>query len=517
VKSFNIAPSWTHLFGPTTLFTVNAFVRQDRMQYYPSANFLNDRPATVGQGRRLTNSGARADVSYVKGIHSLKSGVQFSWTNLSENFRFGITDPTNNPVCLTNTGAPVLTPTLTNPANCAASGFIANPDLKPGLVPFDLTRGGSLFNFNDKGTISQQGIYVQDQINYKGLSLSLGVRGDGYHGIGVENMALSPRAGLSYALPKTHTILRLSYGRSFETPYNENLLLSNSTGAGGLAANVFGSTVTQPLRPGTRNQFNVGFQQPLGRFLVIDAEYFWKFTKNAFDFNTLGDSSIAFPISWNKSKIDGVSVRLNMPEIYGFTAFTVIGHTRARFFNPEVGGLFFDTNPPTGVFRIDHDQAYQQTANLQYNFWKDRGAWVGLTWRYDSGAVNGSVPDYATALGFTPAEQAAIGLFCGSVVATRTVGITSCSDPNRGAKLLTIPAPGTADDDKNPPRVAPRHLFDLGAGIDNIFHTDKLKWNAKLTVVNLTDKPALYNFQSTFSGTHFVSPRSVTGEVGFTF
>jgi hypothetical protein len=30
-------------------------------------------------------------------------------------------------------------------------------------------------------------------------------------------------------------------------------------------------------------------------------------------------------------------------------------------------------------------------------------------------------------------------------------------------------------------------------------------------------KEALYNFLSTFSGTHFVSPRSVTGELGFHF
>jgi hypothetical protein len=65
--------------------------------------------------------------------------------------------------------------------------------------------------------------------------------------------------------------------------------------------------------------------------------------------------------------------------------------------------------------------------------------------------------------------------------------------------------------------VAPRHLFDLGAGIDNIFHTDRMKWNAKLTLVNLANTRALYNFQSTFSGTHFVSPRSVSGELGFTF
>ena len=81
----------------------------------------------------------------------------------------------------------------------------------------------------------------------------------------------------------------------------------------------------------------------------------------------------------------------------------------------------------------------------------------------------------------------------------------------------TLPAPGTENDDHNPPRVASRNLFDLGAGIDNLLHSDKHKWSARLTVINLTDKTALYNFLSTFSGTHYVTPRAVTGTIGFHF
>jgi hypothetical protein len=41
--------------------------------------------------------------------------------------------------------------------------------------------------------------------------------------------------------------------------------------------------------------------------------------------------------------------------------------------------------------------------------------------------------------------------------------------------------------------------------------------SAQLTVVNLTNKVALYNFLSTFSGTHYVTPRTLTGEVAFHF
>jgi len=54
-------------------------------------------------------------------------------------------------------------------------------------------------------------------------------------------------------------------------------------------------------------------------------------------------------------------------------------------------------------------------------------------------------------------------------------------------------------------------------GDDNIFNGDRHKWSARLTVINLTNTAALYNFLSTFSGTHYVTPRAITGEIGFHF
>jgi hypothetical protein len=516
MKTFNIAPGWTHLFSSATLLTVSAYLRQDHVVYYPSSDLLADQPETVAQNRRLANAGFRVDLSHVKGRHNFKTGLQYAHTSLAESFRFGITDPTVNPVCLDGAGNPVLDPTLQDPDKCGTAGFVANPDLKPGLVPFDLTRQGSLLNFHDTGAVNQLAVYVQDTITLGPVTATVGVRGDHYAGLTHRTMA-EPRAGVSYRIGASNTVLRAGYARTLETPYNENLLLSSATGSGGLANNIFDPTAAQPLKPGSRNQFNAGIQQAVGRYLVVDGDYFWKYTDNAFDFNTLGDTPIAFPIAWNKSKLDGFSVRVSMPELHGVRAYTIIGHTRARFFNPEVGGLFFDTNPPTGVFRIDHDQAFQQTTNVQYRFLKRLEGWTAFTWRYDSGLVNGSVPDYATALSLNGDQQAAIGLFCGSVFATPAAPIATCSDLHRGALRVVIPADGTENDDRNPPRIASRHLFDVGLGLDNLLHTERYKVTARFTAVNLTNKEALYNFLSTFSGTHFVTPRSYTAELGFRF
>ena len=54
--------------------------------------------------------------------------------------------------------------------------------------------------------------------------------------------------------------------RTFETPFNENLLLSNATGrAAAWRQNVFGVNDAVPILPGRRNQFNAGFQQAIGK------------------------------------------------------------------------------------------------------------------------------------------------------------------------------------------------------------------------------------------------------------
>ena len=94
-----------------------------------------------------------------------------------------------------------------------------------------------------------------------------------------------------------------------ETPYNENLVLSSATGGGGLATNVFGAYASAPLRPGHRNQYSAGLEQGIKKYVQLEANYFWKFTKDAFDFDTLFNTSVAFPIEWRQSKIDGVSFR----------------------------------------------------------------------------------------------------------------------------------------------------------------------------------------------------------------
>jgi Carboxypeptidase regulatory-like domain/TonB-dependent Receptor Plug Domain len=485
VLTWDVAPGYQHTFGSTTLLTVNPFARRDQVNYYASRNPLDDTPVTSSQDRFLTNYGVKTDVSVAHKRHNLKFGTQVQQTRLLENFSLGVTSP-------------VFAETL------------------PGLIPYDLTRGGSYLRFHGLGNINQYAFYVTDDIKLGDFSVNIGLRDDQYNGL-VSANGVQPRLGTSYLVNRTGTVLRAAYSRTFETPFNENLLLSSATGSGGLGQSAFGAKGSFPIEPGFRNQFNGGLQQKIGHWLVFDVDYFWKFTHSAYDFDVLFNTPITFPISWHNSKVDGVTGRVSTINLHGFLASTTFGHSRARHFPPEVGGLIFQgtANVP-GVFRIDHDQAFQQTTNLRYQHGKD-GLWGTLIWRYDSGLVVTGVPDAAAALKLTPAQQVDIGLACGGAEATFEEPLRNCSGGIVTSTMLTLPQAGTGNNDHNPDRVKPRNLFDVAVGSDNVFHAEHHKMVLRFTVTNLTNKVALYNFLSTFSGTHFVAPRTYQATIGYRF
>ena len=547
IGTFNIAPTWTRLISSSAVLTVGAFVRRDQYNYYPSNNPFADfgpiNSETITQDRKLTNAGLRSDISYVKGIHNVKAGITFEHTFLTENDSFGIIDPVLNAPCLDATGNPQ--PGFTDPTQCAGGGLqpniASNPNasnpFNPILGCLDLTRptpapadgcaSTTSMNhlFHGHADVKELALYVQDTITKGSWSFNLGLRGDLYRGLSRTSQA-EPRLGIAYNIKPSNTVLRISYARTLETPFNENLVVA-SVGCNDPVISGLIPCVPANSPPGFRNEFHAGIQQALGKYFVLDGEYIWKYTHNAYDFSVLGNTPITFPIEWHNSKIPGWLLRASMPNFHGFSALVVMSSVAARYFPPQVGGLGVTVGQSGSVFRIDHDEKFNQTTHLQYQPWK-RGPWAGFNWRYDSGLVAGAVPDFVSALAFDGDQQAAIGLFCAGPGGQRifaTLATPLSNDPascganptGTGATRVKIPANGTENDDKNPPRIAPRNLFDLAVGEDNIFHGDRYKWSLRLTVINLTNKEALYNFLSTFSGTHFVTPRAITAEVGFHF
>ncbi len=570
IKSFNVAPTWTRVISPTIVFSFGGWVRRDAFNYYPSKDPFADlgpsnlQQETISQYRTLANTGLRSDISYVKGINNVKLGATYQQTFLTENFNFGIVDPTLNAPCVDANGVPVFVgnPGLNDTAQCTPTAtttnqalyptpFTANPNFISLLGCYDLTRptpssndlcsgsSSASFPFHGHTDVKELAIYLQDAITKGNWSLNLGLRGDFYNGLTTSRQA-EPRLGVAYNIKRTNTVLRVSYARTLESPFNENLVLASEGCNITVIADLI-PCVQKPNTPGFRNDFHAGLQQAFGRYAVVSGDYIWKYTHSGYDFSTLAATPIFFPIGWHNSKIPGYAIRVSVPDFHGFTALVVMSSVAARFFPPQTSGLGATVGQVGTPFRIDHDEKFNQTTHLQYQPWK-AGPWLGFNWRYDSGLVAGNAPCYgfnanndcpqSTTLGGKPAinmtdaflapltadQEFQAGFTCNGVHATPTTPLPfTCLASQFGSTLIQVPTPNTENDDHNPPRIAPRNLFDVSLGEDNLFKGDHYKWSLTLTAINVTNKLALYNFLSTFSGTHYVTPRALTAQIGFHF
>ena len=124
----------------------------------------------------------------------------------------------------------------------------------------------------------------------------------------------------------------------------------------------------------------------------------------------------------------------------------------------------------------------------------------------------------ATGRPLTADEEFEAGFMCNGQKATPFIALPSvCLASQFASSLINIPAPNTGDNDKNPQRIAPRSLFDVTLGKKNIFSKEHFKTDLDFTAINVTNKYALYNFLSTFSGTHYVTPRALTAKITMNF
>jgi Carboxypeptidase regulatory-like domain len=561
IGTFDIAPNYTRTINNYSVFNFGPYIRRDTYNYYPSGNPLADlgppnlQNQTISQTRSLTNAGFHTDISYVKGINNIKIGGNYSQTFLRENDTLGVVASTFNSPCTDANANPVSG--FTDPSQCLAAGLFPNDGVLAGvlgsattpflpvLLPYDLTRGGGQYNFNGHTDVKEIALYAEDQIKTGNWLFNVGIRGDFYNGLTIARQA-EPRLGASYSIKPTNTVLRVSYARTLESPFNENLVLSSEGCLNAVLSPLLlcSPGVSGTLQPGFKNEFHAGLQQAFGKKLVISGDYIWKYTHNAFDFSVLGNTPITFPIDWHNSKIPGFALRADVPNIHNFSAFVVMSSVAARFFPPQVAGAGATVGGSGYPFRIDHDERFNQSTHVQYQVPGKHGPWIGFNWRFDSGLTAGSVPCYNVTdpnslcnpanggpsitingqpgidlSGLTADQQFEAGLTCNGIKATpyTTIPGNQCLASQLTSNLVSIPAPGTENDDKNPPRIKERSLFDASVGEDNLFNGDKYKWSLRLTGVNITNKYALYNFLSTFSGTHYVTPRALTAEVGFHF
>ncbi|MDX2153358.1 MAG: TonB-dependent receptor [Bryobacteraceae bacterium] len=443
---------WVRTIDARTTVDATASWRGATAQLYPSPG---DTPVTAAQARRLTTVTLGARFNRVEGPHVIRAGADLQRFPVREHFTFGVTDPAFN--------AP------------------GDEQYNPSLAAFDLSRGGRLFQFSKRATGGMYTGFAQDNVRWGRFQFALGVRYDAYRFL-VNGNQLQPRLGLSFHLRETGTVFRASYNRTYQTPPNENLLLSSSPESTQLAPPVVRDTLGGGLiliQPERQNVYEVGLQQALGGFASVNASYYHKNSRDLQDNDNFLNTGIIFPTTLSQSRVNGAELRLVVPKAGRLSGSLAMTHYRAIVTPPFTGGLFLGSTAldalSAGPFIIDHDQTLSLNGVLHYTI--SRGWWASTSIRYDSGLVsNPSNPDEVR------------------------------RDPDYADLLPYVNL------NSDPTRVRPRTITDLAVGYVRTSE-GRRRWEASVQVTNLANATALYNFQSIFVGTRLVQPRTA----GFRF
>lgn len=436
---------WVRTLDARTTLDSTTSYRTTDARLAPSAG---DTPVTASQSRHLSTFTSGARLNTIRGAHNLRFGGDIQRFPVSEQFSFGITEPDfNHPL---------------------------SPEFNPNLSAYDLTRGGRLFQFNDKATGGMYSGFFQDAIKWRRWQFSLGLRWDSYRFL-VNEGQLQPRLGASFHVKESSTVFRASYSRLFQTPPNENLLLSGSPLAASVAppvvAETLGSAVV-PIRPERQDFLEAGIQQALGRRASLNASYYHKQATDQQDNNNFLNTGIIFPITLARIRVNGVEGRLVLPPVKGFSTSVSVTHARAISTPPFTGGLYIGNSAidalSMGPFVIDHDQPLAVHAVASYT--ARSGFYATLSARHDYGLVSNPSD---------PHEVAA--------------------DPDFADLLPYVNLTGRT------PRVRPRNILDVSAGYERV-KDGKRRYDISAQVANLTNRTALFNFQSVFVGTRVVAP-----------
>lgn len=429
----SLAATWLRTLDATSTLESHFSLRPSRARLLPSPG---DTPVTAWQDRRAATITLNTRYSKILRRHNFRFGVDYQTYPLSESFRFAVTDP-------------LFDPELTTRA----------------------------FSFHDSARGSMRSAFLQDHFRWGRFTATLGLRYDSYRFL-VNGAQWQPRVGIAYHLRETNTVFRASYNRLYQTPPNENLLLSSSPTAALLAPplvrETFGDAAPR-LRPERQNFYELGFQQGLRSWLTVSGAYYHKSATDQQDNNNFFNTGIIFPITLSRIRVNGAEGRIDFRPRGRWSANLSLTHARAVSTPPFTGGLYLGNEAvealSAGPFVIDHDQVLGASGLLAYTH--PKGFFANLTTRYDSGLV---------ANPSDPAEVAA--------------------DPDY-ADLL--PYVNLASD---PARVRPRTISDVVLGYRHK-PADITRWEFAVQATNLTNQTALYSFQSIFVGTRVVQPRTL--------
>lgn len=329
--------SYDHTFSADTVANLRGMVRDNANDFDSNADST---PVEVFQHNWFREGYFKGMVTEDHGHQEIKAGVESDNIFLNESFSYIITDPTQY-----------------DPDTPLTFSFIANrPDL-------------------------EQAAFVEDSVRLGNWTINAGLRWDHYQ-LMVNRQAVEPRLAVSRYFPSANVVVHFSYDRVFQTPSFENILLSSSTAATTLDT----ISLELPVQPSEGNYYEVGLTEVFFNKIKLDTNYFRRDVNNYADDDQIDNTTISFPIAFQKAIIYGAEAKLDLPLWKQFSGFLSYSYEVGNAWFPVTGGLFLGDDaviPTSGHFPDSQDQRNTVRGRLRYQV--APRFWVAGGIQYDSG------------------------------------------------------------------------------------------------------------------------------------
>jgi len=330
--------SYQHTFSSNALTDFRTMVRDNEIGFNSNPEST---PIEVFQQNFFREAYFKGTTTITHGRNEWKFGMESDNLFLNENFRYHITDPTQF-----DDGTPI------------DFSFLGNrPDL-------------------------EQSVFVQDQIRLKNWTINAGLRWDHYQLL-LNRHAVDPRFAISRYFPSADLLVHFSYDRVFQTPSFENILLSSSTEA----ESINPVNVLRLVEPSEGNYYEAGLSKVFFGKVKLDTNYFRRLVANYADDDQIANTTISFPIAFEKAVIYGAEAKIDLPDWRRFSGFVSYSYTLGQAWFPVTGGLFLGDDVsgllPSGHFPDSQDQRNTVRGRLRYQV--NSRLWIAGGVQFDSG------------------------------------------------------------------------------------------------------------------------------------
>ncbi len=345
--------TYQHTFSPNVLIDARGMVRDNSNDFYSNPYSW---PIIVSQHNDFKEGYFNTSVSIHHGHHEWKAGLESDSIFLHENYSDIITANPNYPVSY---------------------------PFDPGTV--------NTFAFTGHRPDLEQSAYIQDLIHFGNWTVNAGLRWDHYQLLLNQN-AVSPRFAVARFFPKKNVMLHFSYDRIFQTPSFENILLSSSTEVQSFEPNV----LRLPVQPSHGNYFEGGASKSFFGQFRFDANLFRRAVNNYADDDQIFNTSISFPIAFEKAILYGAEGKLELPHWKRFSGFLSESYIVGNAWYPVTGGLLLGVSktciiqptgstclPLSGHFPDSQDQRHSVRGRLRYQL--HPRVWIAGGIQYDTG------------------------------------------------------------------------------------------------------------------------------------